>query len=515
MPSIWALPKNPLDPSGAANVSTGVSFVLLLLFGLFISRCYQAFFSPLAKVPGPLLAKFTRGWQILKYYQGNWHSDIEWLHKKYGPVVRIAPNEVSFVDHAALRQLYSYAKAAPKTDWYNVWNPSKTKSISFFAETNIPQHAKRRRQVAQAYSMSSVLAAETFIQKVADETWIQFHKMAREGKTLDLDWWVTGFAYDVVGELGFGEPFGFIKAGEDKNGIMDSVLTAFTNMGNLGYIPGQTFWIRNPVSKFLSRYIGKDNVNAYPNFLAQVNKRILERRARGNSDRRDMLQQFFEAKTDKREPISHADVLSEAANVLGAGADTTSIGIKACLGFLLLNPDRYRQLQKELDTYWAENDLNSNEITYKQCLEIPLLQAVVKESTRLHPSIIFQLPRVVPPEGITIRKYFIPGNAHVSMSPRVMNRDKEVFGDDAEVWRPERWLEEPERAKYMDSMLATFGYGSRSCIGKNIALVEMSKFVAQFLHQFDAKVVNEACPWKLYTIWMCIQQEMWIRVMER
>jgi hypothetical protein len=88
--------------------------------------------------------------------------------------------------------------------------------------------------------MSSVLQAETFIQQVADQTWIQFSKMAQEGTSLDLDWWVSAFAYDVVGELGFGEPFNFIKSGKDAEGIMDSVLTAFINMGNLGHIPGQT-----------------------------------------------------------------------------------------------------------------------------------------------------------------------------------------------------------------------------------------------------------------------------------
>ncbi|KIX08919.1 uncharacterized protein Z518_03576 [Rhinocladiella mackenziei CBS 650.93] len=216
-------------------------------------------------------------------------------------------------------------------------------------------------------------------------------------------------------------------------------------------------WIRNPVSKFLPRFLGKDNVNAYPNFFVQADQRIRERRARGIRDRRDMLQQFFEAKTV---PISHPDVLSEAANALGAHADTTSIGIKACLGYLLLNPDKYRVLQKELDRSWLEKDLPTDEITYNQCLEIPILQAIIKESTRLHPSIIFQLPRYVPPSGITIRDHVLPGGTHVSMSPWIMNRSREVFGPDAHEWRPKRWLEDPEKAKYMDGLLATFGYGS-------------------------------------------------------
>jgi cytochrome P450 len=122
---------------------------------------------------------------------------------------------------------------------------------------------------------------------------------------------------------------------------------------------------------------------------------------------------------------------------------------------------------------------------------------------------------VVPPEGITIQKYFIPGGAHVSMSPWAMNRSKEVFGDDANVWRPERWLGDSEKAKSMDNLLTTFGYGSRTCIGKNIALVELNKFVAQFARQYDAEIVNKKQPWKLYTIWFCIQQEMWVRLKPR
>lgn len=98
------------------------------------------------------------------------------------------------------------------------------------------------------------------------------------------------------------------------------------------------------------------------------------------------------------------------------------------------------------------------------------------------------------------------------MSPRAMNRCKKVFGADANVWRPERWLEDEEHAKYLDSMLCTFGYGSRTCIGKNVALVEVNKYVAQFVRQFDAEYLNASHPYKLRTVWFCNQEDVPIKL---
>ncbi|PMD42183.1 hypothetical protein L207DRAFT_377650, partial [Hyaloscypha variabilis F] len=61
---------------------------------------------PLSKIPGPFSAKFSGVWKNVRYFRSTWHTDILELHDKYGPVVRIAPNEVSFVDATALSAVY-------------------------------------------------------------------------------------------------------------------------------------------------------------------------------------------------------------------------------------------------------------------------------------------------------------------------------------------------------------------------------------------------------------------------
>lgn len=78
------------------------------------SALYSIFLHPLRRVPGPFIAKFTELWRTSKYARGNWHNDILHLHSKYGPVVRIAPNEVSIVDKQGLTQVFGHVKGTKK-----------------------------------------------------------------------------------------------------------------------------------------------------------------------------------------------------------------------------------------------------------------------------------------------------------------------------------------------------------------------------------------------------------------
>jgi cytochrome P450 len=122
--------------------------------------------------------------------------------------------------------------------------------------------------------------------------------------------------------------------------------------------------------------------------------------------------------------------------------------------FLMENPAYYERLQKEVDIFYMKN-LPAGEITYNQCLTLPFLQAVIKESGRMYPSIIYQIPRYVPAEGISIAGYKIPPGTAAGISALSYNRSKEIFGQDSNTFRPERWMEDEARAKQMDSLLAT------------------------------------------------------------
>lgn len=86
--------------------------VIGLALGLFVAQ--RTIFHPLRSVPGPFFAKFTYLWLTIRYTRGGWFEDVIALHEKYGPVVRIAPNQVSFVDQHALKELYGHGKPSEK-----------------------------------------------------------------------------------------------------------------------------------------------------------------------------------------------------------------------------------------------------------------------------------------------------------------------------------------------------------------------------------------------------------------
>lgn len=88
--------------------------LVLVAVALATNIVYNAYLHPLRKIPGPFLAGVTELWRTKKYASGNWHQDILDLHREYGPVVRVSPNEVSFVDQAALEQVYGHATGTKK-----------------------------------------------------------------------------------------------------------------------------------------------------------------------------------------------------------------------------------------------------------------------------------------------------------------------------------------------------------------------------------------------------------------
>lgn len=78
---------------------------------------------------------------------------------------------------------------------------------------------------------------------------------------------------------------------------------------------------------------------------------------------------------------------------------------------------------------------------FNEVRDLPYLDACVQEGARLHPPFALPLERVVPEGGVTVLGHYLPGGTLVGGNPYVVNRHKDTFGEDAEFWRPERWLE--------------------------------------------------------------------------
>jgi cytochrome P450 len=189
----------------------------------------------------------------------------------------------------------------------------------------------------------------------------------------------------------------------------------------------------------------------------------------GEFARQDMLAKFMKSKNPKTGKVyTQHEVLTTAISVIGAGSDTTSIALGAFFGFLVRNPVVYQKLVEEIDNAFDDGTLTSP-VKYSQGVQLPLFQACVKETLRLHPPASMSLPRFVPPEGAVIDGMTFPAGTEVSCSPYVVHRTSEAYGADAEVWRPERWLDlSDEDRRAMERCNLSFGAGSRQCIVSNL-----------------------------------------------
>ena len=139
----------------------------------------------------------------------------------------------------------------------------------------------------------------------------------------------------------------------------------------------------------------------------------------------------------------------------------------------MTNPRVYRNIQAEIDSTIREGLVISD----KQARTLPYLQAIIKEGSRICPPATGILSKKAPPEGESFKGRFIPGGVEIGQCAWGLQRSKDVYGDDSELFRPERWLEaKGKKLEKMEKSLGLiWGYGKFSCLGKHIAFLELNK----------------------------------------
>lgn len=288
--------------------------VVTILFCVASFVVYRLYFHPLAHVPGPLLAKLSGWWRNYRYFSGTWHDDILQVHRRYGPIVRIAPNELSVLDAHVTKQLYGHGHNAQKSKWYSTWDIPGT-APGLFAEQDKKTHAYLRKRVSGAYSMSAILKFETYIQSCLDLMFVRLRKHSESGNTVNMSDWTNALAFDVVGELAYGSKLGHLETETDVMGLRKGIYDGFFIMANFGHFPGQAQLVNNKLINSLTEFSGKPN--AFLKFQKWSMGKVQSRMENASSsEREDMLAHFIRMKNDKGEPASFPEVLIEAMNIM-------------------------------------------------------------------------------------------------------------------------------------------------------------------------------------------------------
>lgn len=166
------------------------------------------------------------------------------------------------------------------------------------------------------------------------------------------------------------------------------------------------------------------------------------------------------------------------------GSDTTATTMQALLVNLLTHKDIYNRVLAEIDTVALPAQQDD---VLESC---PLYLACLKETLRLCPPVPGIMPRLCQTGGVELCGYFVPEGVELAGAAYTTQRHKPTYGNDADDFRPDRWLEDAGRAAEWDRLELVFGFGSRKCPGKMVAMMELYKAPLHFLRTFEASFVG-------------------------
>jgi cytochrome P450 len=286
------------------------------------------------------------------------------------------------------------------------------------------------------------------------------------------------FAIDLINIIAFGEAMGDLDTDSDRFDYIKDTETGMrlmVDLSALGLLPIiQIPWI--------ARLVGPSEIDGvgFGRVLRHVRTRIEARLEQGTDKRFDMLASFV------RHGLTQDELLTEALLQIVAGSDTTATAIRSILLYVFTHPPVYARLQSEIDSTVAAGRAPPvpGIIADLDAKGLPYLQAVIREGMRIHTPAAGPFAKRVPDGGDTVvvdgKSVFLPGGTNINSAAYAVLLDKGVYGEDADEFRPERWLLEKDEAKLVlmhRTSDLTFGYGRYQCLGKPIALMEISKTV--------------------------------------
>lgn len=177
--------------------------------------------------------------------------------------------------------------------------------------------------------------------------------------------------------------------------------------------------------------------------------------------------------------LSQTECEVEGLFMLVAGTESTASAIRCILTHAMTAPAVYRQLKAEIRAAVRDGRASSPIIQAEEARALPYLQAVLYEGIRMRPPLLGLMPKIVPPGGDTLAGRYVPAGTAICSNISSLLRSTAMFGADADVYRPERFMElgPEDRAVMERNTELVFGSGQWQCVGKNISFMEMNKIV--------------------------------------
>lgn len=333
-----------------------------------------------------------------------------------------------------------------------------------------------------------------------------------KGKPVDIARISQFFTLDVLTQIAFGAPFGYLRKNEDVFNYIHEV-SGFLHI--LEFCSNFPLIQRLLSSKLMSGFQPKPTDKTGMGAMLGVARLVAaERFAPGAKQHDDMLGSFI------KHGMTQEEVENEAMLQILGGSDSTATAIRTIFLYILTNPVVYAKLVHELDA--NAHRLSSPVITSGEAQSLRYLQACINEGLRIFPPLTGLQGKISPPGGETVNGYYLPGGIEVCWCSQSMQRRKDIYGDDTHIYRPERWLEAAalndggDKINQMNKTIEmVFGAGRYGCLGKTVARLELDKMFAALFQNFEFSLLDPFRPMTTKSHGVHIQLDLWVQATER
>ncbi|KAG6367972.1 hypothetical protein INS49_002172 [Diaporthe citri] len=461
------------------NESPFYSTVALVLVSLVSFAINRLFFHPLSRLPGPIHLKLTSIPLLWRSYEGKEATHLTSLFRRFNtPILRIGPNEVLIADGAAIAPIYSSNGGFHKAACYRSFDFDGFPSL--FSALDRAHRAPRARSVQPLFATASLRKGEE-----------RRDAAKKQGGRVDVLDAARRAGVDTVTAYLFGVNYGGIGEAERTEEKAEGKLSAsefvnaFVAVGRFFFLPTWAFVAPEQVTAYL--FETEDTKISFDSVQVFVERLVDEANVEDETYQARML----------RAGLSREEVAAQLKDLMFAGTDSSGMNLSTFCWQLAKHPEIYAKVKTEvLQARQNDAGYDPSSLFY--------LRGCIRETLRLSMANPTRLPRVVPEGGWVFtpsadfsftskgragdiqqkklqRSYYLPAETLVSVQTHTMHHNPAVFTDPHE-FKPERWLESPpEQLEKMSRDFMPFSLGSRACIARNMAMMELNMACAAIL----------------------------------
>ncbi|KAJ3042091.1 hypothetical protein HDV00_008173 [Rhizophlyctis rosea] len=440
--------------------------------------------SPLAALPGPFIYLIHPYPMLIHLLRGTTHTRVIELHKIYGPTYRVNRTSIATNDPAIARDVL-ITRDLRKSPLYENINFDGQQNL--FNTRNKELHHRLRRFLSPAFSIKYLYGLEPLMLKCIQQQHAKLEKgiAASADKTTVANIYEEAHytALDIIGETAFGRSFGMLKGDQSTLPTYIGLQLRYVAATNL--VP---FIRKLPLSMNRQAHMRQNYIQTFMQNIINERREQREKIAQGlesaSDVRNDILQLCVMGKDEESGVgLTDLEVASHTILFLIAGTDTSSNTMTFTLLRLLQNPHTLQKLQAELDA--LPLDPSTNLLTHTTLKDCTYLESCIRESMRLDP-VAVNIPRIAEEDMVLGNKLFVNKGTVIFVSNGAMHVDESVWDAPLE-YRPERW--EGKRGDLYDSFYP-FSAGTRNCIGKNFAWMELRLFIGNLLRKFNIAIIE-------------------------